>query len=72
MPCDLVARRISNFNILSIPGTFKRQKERLRREGFDLTAVTDPLFVVDARSEAFVPLDRDLHRRIEAGEVRLT
>ena len=34
--------------------------------------VTDPLFFMDAKSETFVPLDDDLHRRIEAGQVRLS
>ena len=53
-------------------GTFKRQKQLLRKEGFDLAAVTDPLFFMDAKSETFVPLDDDLLRRIEAGQVRLS
>ena len=60
------------FHILSLAGTFKRQKQLLRKEGFDLAAVTDPLFFMDAESESFVALDHDLHRRIEAGQVRLT
>ena len=63
-------QRKSNFTFLA--GTFKRQKERLRKEGFDLASVTDPLFFMDANSESFVALDRDLQRRIEDGQVRLT
>ena len=63
-------QRKPNFTFLA--GTFKRQKERLRKEGFDPAAVTDPLFFMDAKSESFVALDRDLHRRIEDGQVRLT
>lgn len=63
-------QRESNFTFLA--GTFKRQKERLRKEGFDLASVTDPLFFMDANSESFVALDRDLQRRIDDGQVRLT
>ena len=86
MPCDCEGVRLLCRLLGQIPvapskgvqfftflaGTFKRQKERLRKEGFDLAAVTDPLFFMDANSESFVALDRDLQRRIEDGQVRLT
>ena len=56
---------------LATTGTFKLKKGDLQREGFDPGAVTDPLFVRDARKDRYVPLDRELFARIVAGEVRL-
>lgn len=43
-------------NEASLTGTFKLRKVELQREGFDLTRVSDPLFVRDDFAKAFVPL----------------
>jgi fatty-acyl-CoA synthase len=56
---------------LDLTGTFKPRKVELVREGYDPAQVSDPLYVVDARSGAYVPLDRELHAAIAAGRVRL-
>jgi fatty-acyl-CoA synthase len=53
-----------------ITGTFKPQKQALARAGYDLTAVTDALFVYDRRLDVFKPLDAELYQRIERGELR--
>ncbi|XP_060156335.1 long-chain fatty acid transport protein 4 isoform X1 [Globicephala melas] len=52
-------------------GTFKLQKTDLRKEGFDLTVVKDPLFYLDVRKGRYVPLDREAYTRIQAGEEKL-
>jgi fatty-acyl-CoA synthase len=56
---------------LDLTGTFKPRKVELVREGYDPTQVSDPLYVVDARSGAYVLLDRERHAAIAAGRLRL-
>ncbi len=56
---------------LDLTATFKPRKLELVRDGYDPAQVSDPLFVDDARSGAYVPLDRERHEAIAAGRVRL-
>ena len=56
---------------IAVTETFKHKKAPLAREGFDPERIADPLFFDDARSQAFVRLDADLHARLLAGEIRL-
>jgi fatty-acyl-CoA synthase len=51
--------------------TFKQKKGELSREGFDPATISDPLFMVDSRTGAFVPLDAEAHARILGGSIRL-
>ena len=51
--------------------TFKQKKGDLSREGFDPAAISDPLFMVDPRSGAYVPLDAEAYARILDGSIRL-
>jgi fatty-acyl-CoA synthase len=51
--------------------TFKQRKVELVRDGFDPGKVADPLYFDDASAGAYVPLDAELFRRIQAGEVRV-
>ncbi len=48
----------------SLTGTFKLRKVELRKEGFDLAHVRDPLFVRDDREQAFVQLTLDRVERL--------
>jgi fatty-acyl-CoA synthase len=56
---------------IEVTSTFKQRKLDLIKEGYDPTATSDPIYFNDAKAGAFVPLDAALHRRIEAGEIRL-
>ena len=56
---------------IEITSTFKHKKSDLVRDGYDPAATTDPIYVHDSRRQAFVPLDRALHGRIESGQMRL-
>ena len=56
---------------LDLTGTFKPRKLELMREGYDPAQVSDPLFVDDARSGAYVALDSDRHAAIAAERLRL-
>jgi fatty-acyl-CoA synthase len=56
---------------LDVTGTFKQTKIDLVREGFNPAATGDPIYFNDPHTQAFVPLDAALYRRIESGEVRV-
>ncbi|RXG98825.1 long-chain-acyl-CoA synthetase [Bradyrhizobium zhanjiangense] len=51
--------------------TFKQKKGDLAREGFDPEAITDPLFMVDPKSGAYVALDAEAYAQIVDGAIRL-
>jgi fatty-acyl-CoA synthase len=52
-----------------LTGTFKYSKTELLRQGYNPDAGADKLYFDNA--EEFVPLDKDLYQRIQAGEFRL-
>ena len=56
---------------VDLTGTFKYSKTELIRQGYDPGASSDALFFDSAEAGAFVPLDADLHRHIQAGAFRL-
>ncbi len=49
--------------------TFKHRKVDLKREGFDLAEVSDPLYLLD--TDGYRRLTPRLHAKIVAGELRL-
>jgi fatty-acyl-CoA synthase len=51
--------------------TFKQKKQDLVREGYDPRVTTDAIYFDDRAKGMFVPIDAALHRRIEAGLIRL-
>jgi fatty-acyl-CoA synthase len=51
--------------------TFKQRKLELVRDGYDPAKVSDPLYFDDASAGAYVPLDAELFRRIQAADIRL-
>lgn len=51
--------------------TFKQKKGDLAREGFDPAAISDPLFMADPKTGAYVALDCDIHTQINDGAIRL-
>jgi fatty-acyl-CoA synthase len=54
---------------LAMTETFKQKKQALTQEGFDPSAIADPLFA-DCGT-GFVPLDPELYARINSGRIRL-
>jgi fatty-acyl-CoA synthase len=56
-------------NHVDLTGTFKYSKTELLREGYDPDACADELYFDN--SEEFVPLGKDLYKRINGGEFRL-
>jgi fatty-acyl-CoA synthase len=56
---------------LDVTTTFKQKKIELVGDGFDPKCSSDPIYFNDPQRSAFVPLDGEMHRRINAGEIRL-
>jgi fatty-acyl-CoA synthase len=56
---------------IDVTATFKHKKNELAREGFDLAAVSDPVYFDDPQLEAYVRFDAKLYDRIATGAVRL-
>ncbi|MGY4237690.1 fatty-acyl-CoA synthase [Bradyrhizobium sp. USDA 4449] len=56
---------------LEATDTFKQNKQRLIREGFDPSVTDDPLFLRDPVSGDYRSIDRAVYARIIAGEIRL-
>jgi fatty-acyl-CoA synthase len=59
------------LNEIEITGTFKHRKVEATEEGFDPARVTDPLYFLDAKAGAYIPLDAALYQRIQDGSVRI-
>lgn len=51
--------------------TFKQQKVRMAKEGFDPGALSDPLYVLDQPGGAYLPLTRARYSALLAGDLRL-
>jgi fatty-acyl-CoA synthase len=56
---------------LDLTPTFKPKKQELAREGYDPAVVGEALYVRDPEHDTFIPLDADLHQRLQAGGLRL-
>ena len=51
-------------------GTFKYQKGQLKKDGFDLQVITEPVYVLTDKKLGYVPLTPELHGKITSGVVR--
>jgi fatty-acyl-CoA synthase len=58
-------------NQVDLTGTFKYSKTELVREDYDPGVCVGQLYFDHAEAEAFIPLDKELYRRIQDGEFRL-
>ena len=56
---------------LELTGTFKLRKQELALEGYDPARVRDALYIDDPARGAYVPLDAELHARLQAGKLRV-
>ncbi len=45
-------------------GTYKHKKNELRKEGIDLTKITDPIFIIDYKQQTYRPLTIDIYNNI--------
>ena len=56
---------------LDLTGTFKMVKGDLKREGYDVNAITDPVYVMKPGGQSYEPLDAEYLETIRAGDARL-
>jgi fatty-acyl-CoA synthase len=56
---------------IGITGTFKHRKIDLMEEGFDPSRIANPLFVFDAQTHAYGPLDATRYADILAGQFKI-
>jgi fatty-acyl-CoA synthase len=56
---------------MDVTTTFKQKKIDILKDGFDPGRVADPIYFNDPQKKAFVRLDADLYRDINAGRIRL-
>ena len=53
---------------IEVTGTMKMVKGDLKREGYDIEAVADPVYVLPPGADSYRPLDGDFYASIAAGE----
>ena len=56
---------------IATTGTFKPLKQQLAADGYDPAAAVDALYLDDRAQGAYVRLNEDLYRRVQAGDMRL-
>jgi fatty-acyl-CoA synthase len=56
---------------MEITGTFKMRKVELVKEGFDPSTIADPLYVLDAATNSYTPLDAARYADIISGRAKL-
>jgi fatty-acyl-CoA synthase len=77
---DHLARRLPDYaqpvflrtrDYIEVTATFKQKKVELVAQGFDPSAIGDPVYFNDPAAKAFVRIEPGLYERIVRGEVRL-
>ena len=63
--------RFVRFGGTEVTGTYKLKKTSLRNEGFDLTKVVDPIYMLDLAGKRYVPFTPELQAKLFQGAVRL-
>ncbi|CAL1260944.1 unnamed protein product [Larinioides sclopetarius] len=56
---------------LESTGTFKLKKVDLQKEGFNPSTIKDPLYYLNKKEGAYVPLDTEAYEKICNGQIRL-
>jgi fatty-acyl-CoA synthase len=56
---------------MEITGTFKMRKVELVKDGFDPSAISDPLYMLDIASNNYIPLDAARYSDILSGRMKL-
>ena len=57
---------------VELTGSFKLKKTKLQEDGFSLEKIgQDPLYFMDAKAKAYIPLETAVYEKIVSGEIRL-
>lgn len=57
--------------VMEITSTFKQQKFQLVQSGFNPSAISDPLYVLDNQQGSYIPLTDSIYQSILVGERKL-
>lgn len=63
--------RIPSQESLATTETFKQQKVRMTREGFNPSTLADPLYILDQAAGAYLPLTPARYEALLVGELRI-
>ena len=56
---------------VDMTGTYKIQKNRFKSEGFEISKVADPLYILEVTDRKYVPLDSHLFGQVMAGTYQM-
>lgn len=59
------------INRIPMTSTFKIQKMALQKDGYDISKISDPLFIYDSSKTRYVPLTEDLYNDIMNNKLRI-
>ncbi|XP_051917389.1 long-chain fatty acid transport protein 2-like [Hippocampus zosterae] len=71
LPAYARPRFIRIQSSLDVTGTFKHMKPGLVKEGFNPSAIPDPLYFLDDREKKFVPLTMDIVHAVLSGKIKI-
>ena len=55
---------------LDVTGTFKMVKGDLRSEGYDISVISDPVYVLKPRSDKYESLDEEFAEQLKLGQAK--
>ena len=72
LPMYAIPRFLRIQSEMEITSTFKQRKVELVKEGFDPAKVKNSdLYYVNFAAKSYVPIDSEVYKSIESGEIRL-
>ncbi|EDO43421.1 predicted protein [Nematostella vectensis] len=71
LPSYARPRFVRVMKAVDLTGTFKFQKFKLKKEGFDIGHVKDPLYYLDIKTGSYLPLDSKKYQLILDEKLRL-
>lgn len=66
-----IPRFIRFKKFLDITSTFKQMKGTVKKEGYDLNIIQDPMFYFNLKSMKYVKLTNDIAKQINSQEIHL-
>ncbi|KYO20616.1 long-chain fatty acid transport protein 6 isoform X2 [Alligator mississippiensis] len=64
-------RFVRIMEVMKTTTTFKHQKGHLVNEGFNPEIISDPLYFLDEHVKSYIPLTKEIYRRVITGQIRL-
>ncbi|XP_019372827.1 PREDICTED: long-chain fatty acid transport protein 6-like isoform X5 [Gavialis gangeticus] len=64
-------RFVRIMEVMKTTTTFKHQKGHLVNEGFNPEIICDPLYFLDEHVKSYIPLTKEIYRRVITGQIQL-